>query len=504
MKYAEIILFFLCWTPVLLLTLLAVGFRLPALQLSICSSVFTLGLVVFFFNTRLSTVLLSGLDGILTTGPLLLVIFAGILLSTLLMSTGSLTRIVDWLMCGVRDTIHRNLLITLGVGNFMEGASVIAEPVVAPMLHAAGVAPMGAAALSIMGYAGLMTLELAGVIVTVLSLVTGLPVYDLSIASAWLSVPATVSMALCVPIFLPRPSGGVRRISLVLICGLLLGMVALGASFIGVPISGMVASLAMILPFPYITGAHWKLEINREIIYDLAPFVFMLAALLMVNTVPFLKDLTFHRLSVEIRAVPIHAVTFRPFFSAYVYLFIAFGLSVILLKVPSAKVREVISSGAGKGWRACIAMGLFGAMGQMIAYSGYAPGFVRLDQSHNIPLVLSHSLQIYTGSLYPVFVPLLGWVGTFLTGYGVASLMLFGQLQVQAAGLLGISATWLSAGLAVGASVGSVSSPFKIAIATPMCGALGQEGAILRWTIPLGIASSFFIGLILWLITLYL
>jgi lactate permease len=69
---------------------------------------------------------------------------------------------------------------------------------------------------------------------------------------------------------------------------------------------------------------------------------------------------------------------------------------------------------------------------------------------------------------------------------------------VQAAALLGVSATWLAAGLAVGASIGSISSPFKIAIATPMCGAIGQEGAILRWTIPLGIAASLLIGLILW------
>jgi len=39
---------------------------------------------------------------------------------------------------------------------------------------------------------------------------------------------------------------------------------------------------------------------------------------------------------------------------------------------------------------------------------------------------------------------------------------------------------------------------FKIAIAAPMCGAVGQEGIILRWTIPLGIGVSFFEGFILW------
>ena len=65
-------------------------------------------------------------------------------------------------------------------------------------------------------------------------------------------------------------------------------------------------------------------------------------------------------------------------------------------------------------------------------------------------------------------------------------------------GLLKVSAVYLAAGLTVGASLGSISSPFKIAIAAPMCGALGQEGKILRRTIPLGLAASLLIGLILW------
>jgi hypothetical protein len=182
--------FLLSWAPVLLLTVLAVFFRMPALTLSICGSLFTLPYVVILFKTSLTVALLSALDGIVTTLPLLLVVFAGIMLSTLLQATGSLSRIVTWFMGGVRDALHRSLLIIFGVANFMEGASVIAEPVVAPMLRSAGVSPAGSAALSIIGYAGLMTLEMAGIIVIVLSLVTGIPVYELGVAAGWLSIPA--------------------------------------------------------------------------------------------------------------------------------------------------------------------------------------------------------------------------------------------------------------------------------------------------------------------------
>jgi lactate permease len=491
--------FFLSWSPVIVLTILAVGFKRPALDLSIYGTAYTLALVLFAFDTPLSVALLAGLDGILTTLPLVLVIFAGILLSSLLMMTGSLPRIVGWFMGGVRGAFDRSLLITMGVGNFMEGAGVIAEPVVAPMLRAAGVAPAGAAALSIVGYAGLMTLEMAGIIVTVLSIVTGIPVAELGLASAWLSIPATLAMALCVPIFLPRPWPGFRRWLLVLACGAVVGFAALGtAAWLNVSISGMVAGLALILALVMIGNR--SLSLKNGILKDLAPFLFILAVLLLLNTVPVLKELTFKRLSLSLQVIPVHTITFRPLFSAYIYLFLAFLLAARLFKVGGDQMREVLRTGTAKGWRASVAMALFGAMGQMIAYSGYAPGFAELTEAANLPWVMAHGLTVYTGSTYPVFVPLLGWVGTFLTGYGVASLMLFGQLQVQTAGLMGISATWLASGLAVGASLGSISSPFKIAIATPMCGALGQEGAILRLTIPLGVAASLLIGVVLWFI----
>jgi lactate permease len=144
-------------------------------------------------------------------------------------------------------------------------------------------------------------------------------------------------------------------------------------------------------------------------------------------------------------------------------------------------------------------MALFGAMGQVIAYSGYSPGFGAVDKARNLAWVLAQGTYDRAGSLYPIFAPLLGWVGTFLTGYGVASIMLFGKFQVAAGELLGVSPASLASALAVGASVGSVSSPFKIALATPLCDAAGREGEILRKTVPLGLGVSLAVGVLLWL-----
>ncbi len=489
--------FALSWSPVLVLAVLAVGFKRPALELSLYGVSFTAGLAYLVFQTPVNVILLAALDGVLTTLPLLLVVLAGIMLSNLLVATGSIERLVAWLREGLRAPRHRHIFISLGICNFLEGASVIAEPLVAPLLRAAGVKPAGAAALSVIGYAGLMSLEMAGIIITVLALVTGLPLAELGAATAWLSVPAILVMAACIPWFLPQQDGGWGLLPAALGGGLLVGLAALGAVLtVGVPLAGMAGGLALMAVLMLLGFKHWP-GISR-LRRDLLPFVALLVPLLLVNTVPWLKEVTSRRLVIDVSVVPIHHITLTPFFSAYLYLFAALGIA--LAAARSGSWQPVLASGFRQGWRALGAMGLFGAMGQIIAYSGYGHGFGHLTQTHNIPWVLAMGLKAYTGNLYPVFVPLLGWVGTFLTGYGVASLMLFGELQVHAAALLHVSAVWLAAGLTVGSSLGSISSPFKIAIATPMCGALGQEGRILSRTIPLGLAASLFIGVILWLI----
>jgi lactate permease len=489
-------LFLLCWTPVILLSLLAVCLKRSALELAVYGFMYAAGLAAWAFQTPWGVIWLAAADGLLTTMPLLAVVFLGILFSQLLLITGSLERLVDWLLSGLKQPVARYLLIALGLGNFFEGAGIIAEPMVAPMLLAAGVKPAGAAALSIIGYAGLMSVELAGIIITVLALVTGLPMYDLGVATAWLSIPATLLMALCIPFFLPERRESWRRLPLILGCALLVSVAALAAAvWLGVAIAGMAGGL--VLAGFLLWRGRRELAPDRHILRHLAPFGLILIPLLLVNTVPWLQDLTMRRLVVTVRIVPIHAVTLTPFFSAYLYLVLALVLAARLLKTSPEQRRLLLETGLGKGWRALAAMGLFGAMGQVIAYSGYGHGFGHLDQAHNIPWVLATGLKQYTGSIYPLFVPLLGWVGTFLTGYGLASLMLFGELQVQAAPLLGVSATMLAAGLSVGAAVGSISSPFKIAIAAPMCGALGQEGSILRLTIPLGLLASLLLGAVL-------
>lgn len=84
------------------------------------------------------------------------------------------------------------------------------------------------------------------------------------------------------------------------------------------------------------------------------------------------------------------------------------------------------------------------------------------------------------GSLYPLVAPLIGALGTFVTGSGTSSEVLFGNVQIEAAKAIGADPIWLAAANSLGTSAGKMLSPQSIAIGTAACATTGQDGEILK------------------------
>ena len=70
--------------------------------------------------------------------------------------------------------------------------------------------------------------------------------------------------------------------------------------------------------------------------------------------------------------------------------------------------------------------------------------------------VIATALATATGSFYPLFAPVIGCLGTFITGSDTSSNILFGKLQASVAGQIHIDPNWLSAANTVGATGGKV------------------------------------------------
>ena len=73
----------------------------------------------------------------------------------------------------------------------------------------------------------------------------------------------------------------------------------------------------------------------------------------------------------------------------------------------------------------------------------------------------------------------LGALGTFVTGSGTSSEVLFGNVQLQAANTLGANETWLVAANSLGTSAGKMIAPQSIAIGCASCGLIVKDGEIL-------------------------
>jgi lactate permease len=486
---------FLAWSPVLLLFVLAVFFRQSALALSTAGIAWTAAAAVTVFDTPFRTIVLSAVDGLLVTLPLLLVVYGGILLASVLIDSGSLARLADWFTGAVDGEWNRLSLLAMGMGNTMEGAGIIAEPVAAPMLKASGLSSKASAALSIIGYSGLMTLGLGGVIITVLSAVTGYDARILAEEVAVLSVPASVLMAWSMPFFAGEKGFKPGRFAYLTVIGLVSGFAAWGGvALIGYQVGeftgGVVLTLMLVLP-----GIR-RLKITRQIVMDALPLIVMGAGIVAVNTLPGIREIARERASFGLSVIPGRVIHFRPLSDAYLYLFAAFG-TAHFINQRDKSFFKALNKGSVQGWRAVLSMALFAAMGQVLSFTGSdLVSGPAIEQAGNIPRIVAESLRIF-GPAYPVLVPFLGWVGTFLTGYGVASIMLFAALQMGIADKLGYSPVLFVSALAVGASIGGISSPFKVAFASSMCGAAGQEGEILRKTIPLGIGACIILGIFL-------
>ena len=113
--------------------------------------------------------------------------------------------------------------------------------------------------------------------------------------------------------------------------------------------------------------------------------------------------------------------------------------------------------------------------------------------------VIATALATATGSLYPLFAPVIGCLGTFITGSDTSSNILFGKLQASVAGHINVSPDWLSAANTVGATGGKIISPQSIAIATSASNQQGKEGEILKAAIPYALAYVVITGVIVFI-----
>ena len=125
------------------------------------------------------------------------------------------------------------------------------------------------------------------------------------------------------------------------------------------------------------------------------------------------------------------------------------------------------------------------ALGTITRYSG-ADGTLGLALAH-------------TGSFYPFFGTLLGWIGAAITGSDTSTNVLFGSLQKITAQQIGVSAVLMCAANTCGGVMGKMISSQSIVVASTATNWYGHEGRILRYVFLTSVCLASLMGVLVYI-----
>ena len=104
-----------------------------------------------------------------------------------------------------------------------------------------------------------------------------------------------------------------------------------------------------------------------------------------------------------------------------------------------------------------------------------------------------------TGSLYPFFGSLIGWLGVASTGSDTSANVLFGSLQVMTARQIGVSPLLMASANSAGGVMGKMIAAPSIAVASTATRTYGQEGTVLRFVFLHSLALACLVGVVVYL-----
>jgi lactate permease len=157
-------------------------------------------------------------------------------------------------------------------------------------------------------------------------------------------------------------------------------------------------------------------------------------------------------------------------------------MAIVFLRMPAKTALDTFAETLRDLRRPILSIGLVLAFAFVENYSG---------MSVTMALLLAK-----TGAAYPLFAPLLGWLGVFLTGSDTSSNALFAALQATTAHQIGVSDILLVAANSTGGVAGKMISPQSIAVACAAVGLIGRESDLFRFTLKHSIGLAVIAGII--------
>mgnify|MGYP004445342661 CR=1 FL=1 len=470
--------------PVLLLIVLMAFFKMSGDKSSIISLIVTMLIALFGFAFSVDNLFYSFLYGALkAVSPILIIILMAIFSYNVLLKTEKMEIIKQQFASISTDKSIQVLLLTWGFGGLLEAMAGFGTAVAIP-----------AAILISLGFGAI------GTPVLVLAKETNLDVLQLS-TNVVLQLSVLMFLIPLVLLFLTNPK--LKALPKNIFLALLVGGVSLvgqylAARYMGAEspaIIGSILSIIVIVLYGKLTASKeekarkstlkTKDILNAWSIYLLILFLIILTSPLFPSLRSTLENNWVTRISLPVNATTVN-YTISWLTHAGVLLFLGTFIGGL---IQGAKVEELF----------IVLWNTVKQLKKTFITVICLVGLSTIMDTSGMIAVIATALATATGSLYPLFAPVIGCLGTFITGSDTSSNILFGKLQASVAGQIHVSPDWLSAANTVGATGGKIISPQSIAIATSAGNQQGKEGEILKAAIPYALAYVVITGIIVYI-----
>ena len=497
----DYMLFAIAMIPVLWLIVSLGGLKMPAHKTCSFTVILTLAIAIICWRMKFIDGITATVEGMaIALWPILLVIVAALFTYNLAVETKTMDVIKKMLSSITTDKRIQVLILAWGFGGFLEAVAGYGTAVAIPasILASLGFNPLFAAVICLLANTVPTAFGALGIPVTTLATVTGLEVVHLSYVTSIQLAGFIVLIPFLLVILTEKSIKALKGVvGITLVSGITFAVPQIFiAKYLGADLPALVASICSMACTILMAKAMNKEKVEakedkiglKEGVLAWLPYILLCGLILIASPlVPSINSLL-AKASSNIHIYTGDATSTTAFSwinTPGMMILIATFIAGLIQKLKFTYMLDVLKRTIIQLKTSFITIMSIVAISKIMSHSGMTSS-------------ISFGLCAITGSFYPLIAPLLGAIGTFVTGSDTSANILFGALQTEAAKSLSIDPYWIAAANTAGATAGKMISPQSIAIATSATGLIGSEGKILSTTVKYCLGYVIILGLIVY------
>ncbi len=470
---------------------------------SISATLITLVIAIAIYGMPVDLALLSTGHGVLYgLFPICWIVISAVFLFNITVKSGQF-EVIKHFMAGITDDRRlQALIIAFSFGSFLEGTAGFGAPVAitAAMLVGLGFNPLYAAGICLIANTAPVAFGAIGTPILVASQVSGIPEMAIS-QIVGRSLPV---LSLLVPLYLVVLMAGFRRAmevwpAVLVTGGSFAGLQWFSSNYLGPSLPdiisgiGSIVCLVVFLRFwkpkqtwrfknePIPTQSTDHAYSTGEIFRAWSPFIILTVMMIAWGIQP-VKAALNHWGMVELEIPGLHNVIHSAEGKAMPHIFRFNYLSAAGTAILISALISMPLIGVGLRQGARVFADTLKQLKFPIITVGSVLGFAYVLNDSGMTISMANVLAS-TGSLFPFFAPVLGWLGVFITGSDTSANALFGKLQAATAASIGVDPVVTVGANVSGGVVGKMISPQSIAVAAAAGGLVGRESELFRFTV---------------------